>query len=276
MFVRLGQPYVASLLVTDINGNRILNDSPTVTVRDLQESKYWNGITWQTNPCSIIMAHINNGVYSYAFSLNKVGVFNLVCNSAVYHISKSETLEIFDDSLSIYTWPVNVPFDMTYTASASGLVNLRIVKDKDATYWNGTIWTNDYTNLYMTALYDNVYKYTFIPDENSEYSITIYTDTDEVFYVIKATDDADYMAPIIVNNTTLRASDGSDTIIRNESGNPLSGTKVSVYDPMTKELIATSVSSAYGTWSVTVKPGLYYFMFEKPGYSTVGFERTVT
>jgi hypothetical protein len=97
MLIKLGQSYRVSLLVVDINNNRVSNDTPVVIIKDLQTGKYLNGIAWSDSQVDIMLSYIDNGVYSYLFTPDKIGLFQLDSKSITYGISKSEVLEVYKE-----------------------------------------------------------------------------------------------------------------------------------------------------------------------------------
>jgi hypothetical protein len=85
----------------------------------------------------------------------------------------------------------------------------------------------------------------------------------------------DTSAPITVNSSNFLSNNGSDCIVLSDSNTPLTGVQVSAFDFNTKDLIARTVTNQSGQWTLLLKPGQYYFLFEKKGYASVGFERMV-
>jgi hypothetical protein len=142
-------------------------------------------------------------------------------------------------------------------------------------FWNGLSWVLTDTTLSMPLLSGNVYSYSFSPDTESEYAITITSGEKELFYIIDATTTADDVAPVFIDNTTLRSLDGSDSTTVNDKGEKMPSVSVSVFNTSTKEVVAKTISNSSGEWNMMIKPGEYYFMFEKDGYISVGFERMV-
>lgn len=97
MLLQLGQSTKFSLLVTDINGNRVSNDTPIAIIKDLQANKFWNGIIWSDTEASIMLLHIENGIYSYEYAPDKIGVYQVSMTSETYDIATSTVLDVRED-----------------------------------------------------------------------------------------------------------------------------------------------------------------------------------
>ena len=82
--------------------------------------------------------------------------------------------------------------------------------------------------------------------------------------------------PIVkITNKVFKNQDGTDTTILDSNKNPLPGVKITCYDMKTKDVVAVTQSDSNGAWEMYVKHGSYFFTFEKDGYISVSFERTV-
>jgi hypothetical protein len=276
MFVKIGLPYTATLLVMDINNNRVLNDTPVVIIKNTQNNTYFNGMTWQPTMAQIVMPHIANGVYSRQVIFDESGVYKVTTKSDAYSIEKNEMVEVYDTNLMRYSWLLGSYFTIKYEcASGTETVQVRISRDLDAMYWDGTSWTTSVTLLTMPLLESNVYTYTFLPDTESDYSITITSGDNELFYILNVTTNGDDVSPVFVDHETFRSTDGTDSTTKDEAGNPMANVSVSVFDSVTKEIVGKTMSNTAGEWNMMIKPGQYYFIFEKEGYMSVSFERTV-
>lgn len=276
MFVKLGNSYTISILVTDINGVRITNDSPYAIIKNISQNTYWNGITWVESEFQIYLEHVLNGVYQYAFTPDTTDIFELVTKSDAYQISKTDTLEVYDNDFVTYQWMVGNEFMIKYPLSDINVIpTVKICKEISNMYWNGAAWSTEPVHINMTVIEGGISTYIFIPDEESNYYITIFDGIDEMLIAIQATKIADNIAPIIVTNKSLKSLDGTDCTIMNESGITLSAVKILVYDLFTKQIISQTVSDTNGSWSLILKPGKYYFTFEKDGYIPIGMQRTV-
>jgi len=276
MFIKVNQPYTATLLVMDINNNRVLNDTPVIIIKNTQSNMYFNGIAWQSSVAQLVMPHIANGVYSKQVTFDESGVYRVTAKSDAYSIEKVETVEVYDANLMRYSWLVGSTFLVKYEGDTSTeIVQVRIQRNVDAMFWNGLSWVLTDTTLSMPLLSGNVYSYSFSPDTESEYAITITSGEKELFYIIDATTTADDVAPVFIDNTTLRSLDGSDSTTVNDKGEKMPSVSVSVFNTSTKEVVAKTISNSSGEWNMMIKPGEYYFMFEKDGYISVGFERMV-
>lgn len=276
MFVKVNQIYTATLLVMDINNNRVLTDTPVAIVKNIQNNMYFNGIAWQTSMAQLVMPHVANGVYSKQVSFAESGVYRVTTRSDMYSVEKVDTIEVYDGNLMRYSWLVGSSFMAKYEGlSNSEVVQVRIMRNTDAMFWNGTAWTLTDTMLPMPLLSGNIYAYSFIPGTEGEYAITITSGDKELFYIIEAASTGDNVAPIFIDRATFRSLDGTDSTTVDQAGNKLSNVTVSVFDSATKEVVAKTISNSSGEWNMMIKPGEYYFMFEKDGYMSVGFERMV-
>jgi hypothetical protein len=277
MFLKLGNSYTISLLVTDINGVRITNDSPYVIIKDIGKGTYWNGISWSGSELDIYLEHTLDGVYQYVFTPDMAGVFEITAKSDTYQSSKVETLEVYEEDFASYQWLTGCEFTIKYPANNADIIpQVQICKDIDKTYWYNGTWniTPAYEN--MTALDGGVVVSHFTPDEDSKYYITILDGENETLMILSATAASDNIAPVVVTDKSVQSTDGTDCTITNDSNIPLSGVKISAYDPLTKELISKTASDVKGKWTLILKPGQYYFVFEKDGYTSIGMQRTVS
>jgi hypothetical protein len=276
MFLKIGQPYTATLLVKDINGNRVLNDTPVIVLQDTQRNLYFNGMMWQTIRTELVMPHIDNGVYSRQFMFSESGVYKATISSTIYSIIKTETIEIYDTNLMRYSWMINNSFLIKYVGqTANETVQVKISRDVDAMYWNGTDWIDTETLLSMSLLSDTLYSYSFVPTIESEYSITVTSGDNEIFYIVTASTSSDNIAPVYIDSKTFRAPDGTTSTLLDENGLALYDVQISVFNMSTKEIVGKAMSNSTGDWNILIKPGTYYFMFEKDGYMSISMERTV-
>jgi hypothetical protein len=262
--------------VTDINNNRILNDTPVVIIQNTQNNMYFNGITWQSSIAQLVMPHIADGVYSKSITFEESGVYRATIRSDTYSIEKIETIDVYDSNLIRYSWLLNSNFTVKYVGiTDNDIVNVRIKRDIDAMNWSGTEWISTETLLSMSLLSDNVYTYTFLPDVESQYSITITSGENELFYIISVTATGSDIAPAFIDHATFYSVDGTDSTTVDENNNKMPNVIITAFNPTTKAVVAKTLSNSLGEWNMMLTPGEYYFMFEKEGYMSVGFERTV-
>jgi hypothetical protein len=277
MFIRLGNNYNVSLLVEDINGIRITNDSPYTIIKNVGNGAYWNGISWVNLEFRIYLEHVMNGVYRYNFIPDVAGLYEIVTKSDAYQISKTETLEAYEKDFASYAWTINSEFTVKYPVTDINIIpQISIYKEMSKMYWDNTSWISTPTIFPMPAIEGGIAIYTFIPDEEEEYCITIIDNDEETFMKIQATAIADNVSPVVITSASLKSLDGTDCILMATSHDPLSGVKISAYDQVSKVLISQTASDSSGKWSMVVKPGKYYFVFEKEGYTPIGMQRTVS
>lgn len=276
MFIKLGNNHNISLLVTDINGTRITDDSPYTIIKKVGANTYWSGISWVDYEFEIFLDHVMDGVYQYIFTPDTADLYEIVTESDEYKISKTETIEVYADDFVSYKWMVGTEFLIKYPSANSEIIpNVRICKEKDQKYWDGSGWVIVSTYIPMVIIEGGIATYSFIPDEEGRYYITISDGSDELLMSIDATLVADNIPPVIVTNMTMKSLDGTDSTLMTESSIPIAGVKISAYDPVTKQLISQTASDSSGWWSMILKPGKYYFVFEKDGYTPIGMQRTV-
>lgn len=275
MFIKLGNTYKISLLVTDVNNSRITNDSPYTIIHNLNRNVYWNGISWVNSEFRIYLEHVINGVYQYLFTPDETGLYEIVARSDEYQVSKTETAEVFNEDFASYQWLVGNEFTIKYPVEDTSLQPVvKICREEDKTYWDGTRWIIDPTELQMDILESSVSTYTFTPELEGKYYITIFDGQNDLLMVLQATSVSDTVAPVVVNHTSMKSQDGTNCVLTTESGTPLPGVKISVYDS-SNSLVTETASDTNGGWSLLLKPAKYYFVFEKDGYASVGFTRTV-
>ncbi|MDF2841735.1 MAG: Carboxypeptidase regulatory-like domain [Herbinix sp.] len=277
MFIKLGSNHNISLLVTDINGVRITNDSPYVIIKNVGQSTYWNGISWGGLEFRIYLEHVMDGVYQYVFTPDTADLYEIVAKSDEYQVSKTETVEVYAEDFVSYQWMVGSEFTIKYPlTNISTVPYVKICKELNNMYWNGSAWEASSIYLPMTLIEGSISVYSVILDEESKYYITILDDANEMLMMVQATTNADNVPPVILTNKTFKSLDGTDGTITTESQNPLPGVKISVYDLITKDLISQTASDINGGWSLVLKPNKYYFVFEKDGYTPIGVQRTVS
>ena len=154
-------------------------------------------------------------------------------------------------------------------------------------FFNGLFWVEDECELMIPHKEGGLYSIDFIPEEVSLYEINIKSKSYGISskITLQSTDsisgnrgvDEDMMVnPIIkLTNKTLKNQDGTDTTILDANKNPLVGVKITCYDSKTKDVVAVTQSDNSGAWEMILKHGTYFFTFEKDGFITVAFERTV-
>ena len=281
MFVKLGDAFIISLIVENSSGARISDDTPLVTFYDTKAKQYWNGISWQTNKFVIYMEYQDNGVYSASFTPDRVGSFVASAKSETYGATQTMKIDVFDESIAKYNWQAGLSFTASHVrTNALPITNppkVTVNRVFDNTFLNTAgQWENTPAELSMTHIGSNVFTCSFIPSVESDYILTIVDDTYEGMFAITASIAGSDVLPVLIGSNSVLSNNGTDSVVVSEKGIPLPGVSVKIFNPVTKELTGTATTNDSGEWSLLVKPGRYIFMFEKDGYSSAGFERTVT
>ena len=154
-------------------------------------------------------------------------------------------------------------------------------------FFNGLFWVDGECGLMIPHVGDGVYSINFIPEQVSVYEISIKSKTYAISKqetIQSANDtgedeeidpDMSYNPIVKLTNKTFKNQDGTDTTILDINKKPILGVKITCYDATTKEVVAVAQSDVNGEWEMILKHGTYFFTFEKDGYITVAFERTV-
>jgi hypothetical protein len=274
MFLKVNSTYYASIRVTDVNGNPVDNDTPTMTVYDMKENLYYNGLSWSQGITELVLAGVGNGIYQSQFIAEKTGTFKISITSRNYDISVIDMLEVYDGNIATYQWQTGTLYTVEYNCTEHSAPTCTILRGEDHQYyvdgaWQGTMQEN--TMSYVNG----THKFSFVPDIDGEYGITVKCGDSEFYYVLQASSIAENIAPILVSNQTLKSLDGTDSCLLDAKGVPLSGVSVTVYNPASKEVAGKTTTNYAGEWSMLLKPGKWHFLFEKQGYISVGFERMV-
>lgn len=276
MFMKVGNTHIISLLVTDINGSRVTNDSPYTVIKNISKNIYWNGIAWGDSEFRIYLEHVVNGVYQYIFAPDSADIYEINTKSDEYNISKTETVETYDEDFVSYNWLTNNEFIVKYSLGEDTTTpDIKVCKGKDNTFWDGQGWSLEPVFISMNVIGTEVATYNFVPNEDGDYYITIVDYGHETLIVLRASSTGDSIPPVVVNNMSMKSLDGTDSTILTETGTSLPSVKISVYDLVTKELVSQAGSDIDGGWSMVLKPGKYYFVFEKDGYVPIGMQRVV-
>lgn len=162
------------------------------------------------------------------------------------------------------------------------------IKDKiKEKFFNGLFWVESQCELIIPHKENGIYAIDFIPEEVSIYEIEIKSKTyslsskitmqvtDDLTADDNIDEDMSYNPIIKLTNKLLKNQDGTDTTILDANNNPMVGVTITCYDSKTKDVVAVAQSDTNGAWQMILKHGTYFFTFEKDGYITVAFERTV-
>lgn len=156
------------------------------------------------------------------------------------------------------------------------IATIKIYDELKKKYFNGIFWVNDSVDIMVYHSYDGIYSYEFVPEEVGMYMLTLTNKAysrsiqEEIRVAALSEDEV-----INISSDKFFNQDGTDTKITDVSGSPMAGVKISAYNKETKMLEAVTQSDLDGNWSLILKPSTYIFMFEKDGYISVSFERTV-
>ena len=274
MFLKVNSTYYASITITDVNNNPVDNDAPTMTVYDVKNNLYYNGLSWSAGITELVLTGVGNGVYQSQFVADKTGTFKISIVSRNYNIAETEVLEVYDTDVATYQWQTGTLYAIDYNCTGDSSPTCVILRGEDHQYYADGNWQDDLKENSM-SLVNGAHKFSFTPDIDGEYGITIKCENSEFYYVLQASSVAANIAPVLVSNQTLRSLDGTDSMVLDAKGVPLSGVSVTVFDPASKEIVGKTTTNYSGEWSLLLKPGKWHFLFEKQGYISVGFERTV-
>lgn len=336
MIIKVGERYTAHLIVEDENGDRITNDSPVAILNNKDTGQYFNGLNWCSDVVEVIIPHVINGMYSFAFTPETEGTYEVQLKSHNYKASRTETLDVYKNEEIKFQWGTNTEFRIDYVAKDKRcLPVVEIERMVDKTYLSSRppltgaekeqelqqakqkaerkkfeeeakqiiqavsldvkiqesktkeqisniqqkyeYWVPEKTQIKLLHVCDDLFFFYFLPTIESTYRVTIKEDSGyELTYIIDVKDDVDSNAsPVIVNNKTLVSYDGTDTTVVNSSGTPIAGAKVKAFDVSTKKLECETQTNQLGEWSMCIKPGKYFFSFEKDNYVSISFERSV-
>ena len=278
MFLKLGQTYYASLKVADHNGRPVNDDIPMMTVQDKQTKEYYNGVEWQKQQIGVAMICVGDGAYTSQFTPDRVGEFTVLVESARYGNSNTESVEVYDAVQAQHLWQKGVNYNVEYSdpANQAKAVFCTIADERTGEYWTGYTWQREEAVLTMTHIGNGKFSYAFAPKEIGDYLICITCDKTQYQYLLQVVESAENIPPVIVTNRTLLSLDGSDSTVIADNEFPIAGADIKVYDPATKEIVARTQTNTDGEWQLMLKPGVWQFLFEKDGYISVAFERTVS
>lgn len=148
-------------------------------------------------------------------------------------------------------------------------------------YFNGLFWIEQEAEIIIPHKVNGEYAMMFKPDYASSFKLTISSQQHNLsesqvvqFYAGDIIPDG--VTPVKIDQSNFKNQDGTDTTILDINGKPLVGVKISCYNKDTKEVVAVSQSNDFGEWAMIIPEGYYFFVFEKDGYLSISFERTVT
>lgn len=274
MFLKVNSIYYASIRVTDVNDNPVDNDTPTMTVYDMKNNLYYNGLSWSAGTTELVLTGVGGGVYQSQFVADKTGTFKISIVSRNYNIATTEILEVYDTDVATYQWQTGTLYTIDYNCAEHLAPTCIIIRGEDHQYYNDGTWQGELKENTM-SLVNGTHKFSFTPDIDGDYGITIKCGDSEFYYVLQASSVSKNIAPVLVSNQTLRSLDGTDAVVVDAKGVPLSEASVTAFDPSSKEVVGKTTTNHSGEWSMLLKPGKWHFLFEKQGYISIGFERVV-
>jgi len=152
-------------------------------------------------------------------------------------------------------------------------------------YFNGVSWSDSPSELSMNRLSvsGGVYTCSFTPNISGEYDIKC-TSKDygvESFCSINVglSDSEPYTQSLNLSEVSIGSfnfDNGKDTnsVIKTLGNNPLGGVKISCINA-NGGITASSLSTSGGEWAMSIPHGTYTFIFEKDGFISKSYVRTV-
>lgn len=274
MFVRINQSCVLSFIVKDKNNNAVSDDVPYCTIKERATGKYYNGLIFDDGETRLQMRYIMNGLYTLSFTPESVSVFDVFCRSDEYEISTSFSVESYDvDGLPEYKWQKDEQYDVTIPVEDGQTeCSCSIMRVSDDKYYSKNGWEANPVNIPMQKIENIIWMYQFVPAEYDEYVITI----GETSYKLVVEEGVKKShQPIMASSSSIRFSDGTDTVCLTKNNEPLQGVTVTAYSKVTKEVVGKTTTRVDGTWSLLLPQGDYVFVFAKDKYSSVSIERSL-
>lgn len=277
MITKVNEAYNITTTLVDNSNNPVLNETPILYIKRLSDNKYYNGFTWTEKKFYLIMSHIGNGVYLYRFTPTETGLYEIWYNATSLQLSAKYILEVIDNN-NVYTCTPNEHFliKIPYYSGIAPSIRISKVQYGTTLYFDGVNWITDIINLSMDIIENQFAIYDFVPTEIGEYYINIReNDVTEHNLVLNVNDNVVVTQPVVVNSYNCLYVDGTDSVVYNTNKIPLSGVKVSAYNQDRSKIVNFTFTNEKGEWSMVLPVGTYYFVFEKNGYISTGFERQV-
>ena len=277
MFIKLGNTYTANIVIVDEYSNKVSTDAPTAIIKDIDNGLYWNGFMWSDNEFSLYMSYINNGVYCYQFTPSKAGRFEISISSTRYSISKTEMLEAYSTDTPSYQWTLGTPFNISCIDVGNVQdAKVAISRKSDNMYFDGSDWAPVQKTINMQLISDSLYMLAFTPQTQDEFSVNIACgQVNESYKINVVASGSINQQPVLIDSSKLMTNDGSDCVVVSDTNNPIAGVQVSAFDFSSKGLTSKTSTNNMGRWSMLLKPGRYFFVFEKSGFTSVSFDKVV-
>ena len=278
MFIKKNQPYICSICITDKTGTKVSNDTPYIIILNTEKKTYYNGLFFDDSETRLQMRYSQNGVYIYEFTPESSGTYEIRCVSENYGISNNVILETYDsEEVPGYDWKLRETFLISQPNVIGCEYRCCIQRDLDDRYWSGSQWQDLKVTLPM-YLSDNdaMWYFEFKPFDECKYTIVLQSDEANYIYSLNVSESLkEKGVPVMANSSSIRFSDGTDTVVITKRGEPIPGASVSAYDKNTKKLISKTSTSRDGKWNMMIPHGSYIFMFSKDGFSTMSLERSI-
>lgn len=277
MFLKLGNTYYAELNVVDSNGRKVDDDIPLMKIQDIDTKEYFNGVVWQKSQIALALMCVGDGVYTNEFTPDRVGRVQITLESSKYNCSKIDQIEVYEEVNDKHNWQCGRKYVVEYTVpkKIDGDLYCTIAKEDSGKYFTGYTWQTHPASLPLVSMGNGKYGYSFTPKELGAYCISIVCGEVQYHYILNVVERAKNLAPVIVTNSSLLSLDGSDSTVIADNGVPIDKAEVIVYDPESKEIIAKTETNSAGEWQMMLEPGIWQFLFQKDGYISISFERTV-
>lgn len=278
MFLKLGNTYYAELDVVDSTGRKVDDDLPLMTVQDIDTKEYYNGVVWQKAQIALALMPAGNGVYYNEFVPDREGNIKVTLESTKYNCSKIEQIEVYEEVNDKHNWQCGRKYIIEYSVprKVDGALYCNIANESTGEYWDGYKWNTNVISLPLSPISGGKYGYSFTPKEVGAYCITVVCGDKQYHYILNVVETAKNIAPVIVSNNSLLSLDGSDSTVIADNGVPVDKAEVIVYDPDTKEVVAKTSTNQAGEWQLLLEPGVWFFTFQRDGYVSISFERTVS
>jgi hypothetical protein len=260
--------------------------SPLCRIISDADGKYWSGSFWQSDTVSLSMEAGGDGVYFYDINFTSAGDYTVHCDDNARNFHESFGVTVYDAAERTIFAAAGRPYTAKFLAkddngSRDDNATLRLVIRDDETgeYLTSEGRFEEYVDSEMYLFGEGVYIYTFIPDKAGSYTMMCFNETNgsSDAYALEVVD-LSVMAgegPLVsANSSNIPSTDGTNSVIKDADGNPISGATISAYDN-DNNLVSRCVSIYDGTWQLYLLPGQYRFEFMKDGYLPVSFGRTV-
>lgn len=166
--------------------------------------------------------------------------------------------------------------DSNKNAVMDDVVFAVIYDTRNKIFFNGFMWTDIECQISMPHIENGKYSITFTPDTESIFNVKVKSENYPFGYtkIIRTMKELG-AAPIQLSNINFKNQDGTDSLLIDKQGRPIQGVKISCFDTETKDIVGISQTNAEGEWNMMIPAGKYFFTFEKDGYISVSFERSV-